>query len=512
MQLEDCLKNVYSKTVIRGYATGIIENRKEKNIDEIEKELLHQIDTIRARTRNNLHILEKSRSKRLLKPIILKIILEERNYQIKIRELSEDVKAFETEIIESAKTTDFFAKKELKSYEFDIYYTILKGAWEKDFDITEDEENILRALRKKMNITLEEHWMLQSKLGIFPKPTEDSNNRFHTSEDVQEITRILQSEQLLIQITGDDKEKYYIIPEEIAGVIKNEWDIQLSKHSYNTLLSNRKIFSKDNYLRILEIANIKSSSYKNDDLISTIIKTVKPMDVLLTFVPKDELTKELENACVEITGTKGSSKNDRIERIFGTLDEIAHKTPRCEDKRELYYKYYNELASRKHNELRTLKVIEKDLDIERAFEEATRYLFEIKLNHTLEEMPGSDHPDGRIIINDSTCLLWDNKSKEKACNLNSHLDQFHRYIRNEELNTQTFLVIAPEFDIKSSDVAHIQKAKNNKTFALVNASDLKAVAEDWAKSQHKSKQFPLSVFNIAGEMDSNGLKNAFKLV
>ncbi len=513
MEIKECLEKATSLTVIRRYANKIVDNRNEKEVKEIQEEFLRQLDIVLASVPNNLHILEKNRSKRLLKPIILKILLEQRNYQIKSKDLTDKIKQFEEEIINEAKTRDFFGKKELKAHHFDIYYTILEGAWEKDKDITEDEENLLVKLRSKMNITLEERWMLQAKLGIFPKPYGECEADFcHNGDEVQAIAKSLHSEHLLIQIIGENKEKYYIIPEEIATIIKKEWDIQLSGKSYQTLLSNKKIFNKDRYINILNSAEIKPLGWTNNELIDTIKNNIKPTDALSTFVPKNELAKELEKACFEITGVKGSSKNNRINRIFGHLDEISHKAPLFEDDiRERYYEYFEQLAARKRKELRDLTIIEKDLDIEKAFEEGTRYLFEKKLNLTLEHMPGTDHPDGKIKMDESSVMLWDNKSKETACKLNSHLDQFHRYIRSEE-NVQTFVVIAPEFDSKSDEDAHIQRAKNNVTFALVTAKDLKNIADEWAASQHKNKVFPISVFNKAGELEFNLLKNAFKIV
>jgi len=290
----------------------------------------------------------------------------------------------------------------------------------------------------------------------------------------------------------------------------------LSGNSYQALLSNKNIFNKERYMNILNSADIKPLGWTNNELIDTIKNNIKPRDALSTFVPKNELAEELKKACFAITGKKGGSKNDRINRIFRTLDEITHKAPLyVDDKRERYYDYFEQLAARKHNELRDLKLIKKDLDIEKAFEEGTQYLFEKKLNLTLEHLSGTDHPDGKIKIDENSVLLWDNKSKEKACNLHSHLDQFHRYIRNSENSeekVQTFVVIAPEFDSKSKDVAHIERAKNNVTFALVTAKDLKDIADEWAASQHKDKVFPLSVFNIAGELEFGKLKNAFKIV
>ena len=364
-----------------------------------------------------------------------------------------------------------------------------------------------------MAISLEEHWMLQAKLNIFPKPfNEKEDNNLHNAEEIKNVTRSLQSDQILMLIMGDDKEKYYVIPDEVADVIREKWNIQLSKKAYLSLLENRKFFNKERLKRIANEANIHVKYATNENLIEQIMKHVNPSDALTTFVPKEDLNKELEKLCVSITNKKGSSKRDRIDRIFRTLDELSHKKPSYEDPRKIYFQYFEQLAHRNHKELRDLKIIEKDLDIEKAFEEGTRYIFESIFNHELGVMQGTDHPDGKIRINENSILLWDNKSKETKCKLKSHLDQFHRYLRDSSDNVMTFLVIAPEFDANSEQIAHIQKAKENITFSLVNAVDLKFIAEEWQKSKVKKKKFPLSVFNIAGKVDHNMLKNAFELV
>ncbi|MCK4614198.1 MAG: hypothetical protein KAU14_05280, partial [Thermoplasmata archaeon] len=213
-----------------------------------------------------------------------------------------------------------------------------------------------------------------------------------------------------------------------------------------------------------------------------------------------------------VTKKKGSTKSDRIDRIFRTLDELSHKKPTYDDPREIYFQYFKQLATRNHKELRNLKVIEKDLDIEKAFEEGTRYIFEKKFNLKLEKMSGTDHPDGKIKIDENTTLLWDNKSKETVCKLKAHIDQFRRYIRNCPETVRTFLVIAPEFNPKSEQMAHIEKAKDDITFSLVKAGDLKRIAEEWSKSEYKEVSFPLSIFNISGIISYDTLKNAFEII
>src|SRR5699024_11485166 len=80
------------------------------------------------------------------------------------------------------------------------------------------------------------------------------------------------------------------------------------------------------------------------------------------------------------------------------------------DERACLYDFYEELASRDYKTLRVNKVIEKDISIDNYFEEATKYIFERKLNKNLMLMEGTRHADGKIQFSSTEVLLWDNKS------------------------------------------------------------------------------------------------------
>ncbi len=132
--------------------------------------------------------------------------------------------------------------------------------------------------------------------------------------------------------------------------------------------------------------------------------------------------------------------------------------------------------------MRVNKVIDKDLDVEKYFEEATCYLFEKKLGVELVDMKGSKHADGKLKYNAKEVILWDNKSTEKPYTFpEDHFNQFLGYIRSDDMRVTTFLIIV--HDYTKDAVAQAQKLKafseQDTDVALIKASDLKYVAEEW---------------------------------
>ncbi|MFU8807450.1 MAG: hypothetical protein ACNA8W_26810, partial [Bradymonadaceae bacterium] len=156
---------------------------------------------------------------------------------------------------------------------------------------------------------------------------------------------------------------------------------------------------------------------------------------------------ELYDVCSSLPGVKVSgSKQNRIDRIVTHFDKLLIRDiAEGVEPGELYYEYLVELARRDRENLLANKVIKKDIDIERAFEEGTRYVFLNKFLLQTLDMPGTEKPDGCIELPDGTLLMWDNKSKEDTYTFpNSHINQFKRYIRDSiEKRVSCFLVIVP---------------------------------------------------------------------
>ena len=129
--------------------------------------------------------------------------------------------------------------------------------------------------------------------------------------------------------------------------------------------------------------------------------------------------------------------------------------------------------------------IEKDLEIESKFEEATRYLFSEKLNHSPLKQSGSARPDGLLSVRDSY-LMWDNKSKESPglVHLAEHLAQFNRYMDAADKPVPIFLVVAPGYTPESEvDAIRYHAEHFDRNIVLITATELKALGEEWAALQ-----------------------------
>ena len=147
------------------------------------------------------------------------------------------------------------------------------------------------------------------------------------------------------------------------------------------------------------------------------------------------------------------------------------------------------------------------------FEEATRYLFEKKFGLSLFSFSGSEHPDGGVLFPDNELLMWDNKSKETKYTFPElHFKQFRRYINDSPERVKVFLIITGEID-NDSELSAIRLKQSTRTdtdVAIISASDLKYIAENWKKLQ-KSDKFNLNIFNLTGILDRSRIEKYLKL-
>ncbi len=217
---------------------------------------------------------------------------------------------------------------------------------------------------------------------------------------------------------------------------------------------------------------------------------------------------------LKVSGTK----DELMSRIIDYFSSLSNKQPEeSEDKRAIYYQYFEELAARNNKDLLAKKVITKDVNMERFFEQATHYLFEEKLGLKPTVQKGTEVADGCIEIGKDEVFLWDNKSKEENYDFpRSHMKQFRRYIRESKKRVKTFLVIVSDMDKKKAENQAFKlklETPDDTDVAIIRARDLKYVAEKWrnfASGNHEA--FDLRVFNDTGVLDRQKLENHMRLV
>ena len=220
---------------------------------------------------------------------------------------------------------------------------------------------------------------------------------------------------------------------------------------------------------------------------------VGPREVLLSLDGS-----KLSEMCLHVGLKNSGKKSDLVDRLIDFYDDLSFEDRKTPDEREDWYNNYELLAARAYNDLRAKKLITKDLQIEHQFEQATDFLFEQKLNLKIDKTRKVTKADGRIPLTGRRVILWDCKSAESAVNLQDYLeDQFDRYLRKErEKGTEplAILVIGPSFTASSIKLVSKYKAQTNWDVALVQASALKHLAEQWSTTE-PDKPFPIALLN-----------------
>ncbi|MFW6238460.1 MAG: hypothetical protein ACOC5A_04450, partial [Halanaerobiales bacterium] len=424
----------------------------------------------------------------LLNNIILHILLDENGYILKTDELINKVKQREEKIVEESENEE--ALKHSDPETLRIYERVLKEAWKWQDCISSHEQNILDVLKEELDLSVYEHRILESKLGYFPQ----KGNKIHGIQKIRDALKNLQYRGLLARIKDD--EKYFVIPGEIAEIMRDILGIELSNDSYLLLLGDLKKTQLQKALQDNSLPKYGTKDEIKERLIST---QIKPSTVLSSLTNKElkEFLHSLEN--VNISG----SKKKKITNIISYYNNLVTYSVEGEDPREKYYNYIIELANRDYEQLRGNNVINKDLEIEHNFEKATGYLFEILMGLKPTNMEGNDNPDGRLRFNKKEVILWDNKSCEGDYTFpEPHFNQFKRYIIGEKKRVTLFLIIAPAFDDSCINKAQKLKAKSKRDtdVGLITAEELKYVAENWRDYSSKDSKFNLEVLNYTGRL------------
>ncbi len=433
-----------------------------------------------------------------LKAIIFNILLQEETHSLDENRLSEKVMEFEKDLVKQSKSLDFLDQKKhdadrWQSYE--TYRVVLEAAWKNDNTISPDEAHLLEVLRKHLNISLEEHWLISALLKRFPK----EKCALHTPDEVNEARKELQREGVLWNYHDETGRKIDVIPLEIATIIRREIANQeLQRTNFRRLLHHDSILLP-NLRTILQTRGMDRYGNK-EELIERIVRSdINPSEVLGD-LDRAKLVEMCGYVGLRISGTKP----ELIERLIDFYDDLTFEERVTRDGREDWYNNYELLALRSYAELRAKKLIVKDLEIEHQFEDATQFLFQKKLKVECDCSRKDSRADGRIPLENNLCILWDCKSVEGAVNLQDHLEgQFDGYLRKEResgMEPLSFLVIAPSFTLQSIKLAHQYKARTNWDIALVTAEGLKHLADRWVATQ-PNKTFPIRLLNRTEVLD-----------
>lgn len=291
-----------------------------------------------------------------------------------------------------------------------------------------------------------------------------------------------------------------VVPVEIANVLRKVFGNEIRRYGYEQLLDSKYVRRKEWLREAIEKCGVTvEGNPTSDELKSIIIERVPPSVLIGGQSQRDGLGIDaLKQWCTDLHVRSTGLKPELIGRIIEFYDNLTSRDASAEDPRMLWYEHFEKFASRDRDFLRSQQFIDKDLEIEAKFEDATNYLFEVKLGHKPLKLVASEHPDGMLSYRDEL-ILWDNKSKESDVSLPLHIRQFDRYIKQQEKRVAGFIVVGPSFTSDSAAEAARYRVENGTSITLITASELKSIAEEWSSKDRGS--FPLGYLILPGRFD-----------
>jgi hypothetical protein len=490
MNIKDCVPNIPTLTELKRIAQPYVIDYRGLTEEEIKAALIktapqyHHEDNVRKALDGIIY--HTDRNVRIIGPCILRdVLLQKDDFMCPRKESDEDVIKWEQAIVDQS-NEDLLQKSSCRSQELEMMQFVVGVAWENDDDLSVDEKNLIEKIRNRLKVTQTEFRIIEAKLGKFPK----SSNTLHSREEIEGVRRLLQTSGLVFAVR-DDNTDYDVIPDEIAAVIRKILEIEIRQHGYAEMLKFKTVRSKNYIGECLKKVGIKVEKNATlESMISIALEQLSPSVLLGGLSPRDGLSmQDLSKWCGELGLNVSGAKNDLIARIIQFYDSLHEKAEDPGDEREIYFKYFKELAFRDRDGLRNQQLIEKDIEIERRFEDVTNFIFERFLGHKPLKFVGTNHADGALSYKDKI-ILWDNKSKETSVNLKDHIKQFDGYIRQSDKPVAGFIVFGPEFTPDSSLVAMQYQVENGTMISMITADELKELCEKW-HSKHEGNAFPL---------------------
>lgn len=500
MKFAECVNNVSTFIDLKRLANEYVIDYKRLSYDELKAAMIKTAPQYYNQeniynTIESLKLHEDESVRTLLEIIIREVLLNEDNFSLCQKDLEDEVILYEQSILDREnEEEELFEKENIKLLSY-----VIDAAWENNLTISADEQNLIYKLKKKLQILDDEYELIQAHRGIFPK----HGNVLHTRDEIGAVRKLLQQRGILFVVRDSQGTDYDILPEEIADVIRTYYNVDIKKFSYEKLLESKYVKKKAYLIDILQKASVELVKNETIESLSyKVMRHIKAHNLIGGFTARDGLNgTDLVKWCNDIGVSCRGSKNELIDRIVAYYDDIQKIEVTEDDERALYYEFYEDLASRNLDKLRKQGIIDKDLECEHKFEEATNYLFEKILKNKPLMLKGTEHADGMLSFGNKL-ILWDNKSKETPVKLSDHIKQFDRYIKGEEKSIPVFIVIGPDFTDDSPKECLKYSMSNDTNILLITASELKMVAEKWKENHCDDDEvFPLGYFKQSGRFD-----------
>jgi hypothetical protein len=520
MNFDDAVAGIGTLTEVRRIAGAHVVDHNQLCEDElrdavlrVKPQYLHE-ETVRSNLEQVLHEHSDKNYRDLSWLLLVDVLLDQYDFSMPASETDGRVIAIEQSIIDRSNEVEIVelacGNQDSQYFrDLGLYCFVLETAWAYRDSVSPDETNLLRRLRERLQINEWDHRTIEAKLSKYPKP----DNELHTRGEIEKVRRYLQGVGLLFTIRDPEGVDYDVIPDELAILTRRIVGVEIRRASYRTMLRSKPLRSKKHLQEILSKNGVEFSRYDTiDALIEHVVMHMPASHAISCTSPRFGLSSDqLTNWCRELGVPLYGSVDERVQRVIAHFDAVRPQLETEADERARWYEFYQELARRDRDTLRTQHVVEKDIEIEAKFEGATQYLFYELLNHMPLQQPGSNHPDGLVSLG-NRYLMWDNKSKESPVNLRDHIDQFHSYIEQADKPVPIFLVIGPDFTHESEIEAIRYHSKYfDRNIKLITAEELKALAGEWSSHENKFREepFPLGYLATTGRFNRKVLGKLF---
>lgn len=513
MKFEEVIGKVPNITDLRRVARAHVVDHKQLSNEQLAAALVKSKAQYVAEesVQKGLHELldrePRAITRALAFTFLVDVLLEQYDTQMPLEEADEKTIAFQQAIVDRSNELDLAAlacgdKNSARHRDLELFKFVIGVAWEDN--ISPDEEHLLGKLRLRLKINRTERRILEAQLHKYPRP----NNETNTRSDIAEIRKRFQEVGIVFPVRGEDGVERDVVPEETAAVLRGVFDRPLRAEAYLEMLDYKLLKRKSHLIEVLEVNEVTQGKYDTVEVLKErIVANVNPHLAIASASPRafGLSSEELSDFCRDLKLSPSGSMPERVARIVGHYAQLRPRVVASGDERELWFRHFEDLAFRDHEALRKQHIIDKDLEIEHKFEDATRFLFDKMLGHVPLKQVGSNHCDGLLSLK-SNYLMWDNKSRERssAVSLKDHIGQFHAYMEASDKPVPAFMVIAPAFTADSEVEATRYHAEHlDRNFVLITAGELKALAEEWARSENKNREqpFPLGLFAASGRYD-----------
>jgi hypothetical protein len=264
---------------------------------------------------------------------MISILLEQEDYSYDVLAFKPKVLA-ETESLQkkAASKVIFQAKKD-----YDLYIKMLKTAWESDNTIDRSEADLLSALRSELNISFQEHVIIEHHPEMI---------QFWSADNIFERERnYLMSKGILLTY-----ENQYLLAEDSVPYIKQLWNLEMNTTDNKRFLS---------YLTVQQLGDVLKQfslpSYGDKETrINTIIQNYILPSSVMKFLTIEELREIARATKSHISGAKDELISSLINVFDNHFDikpiEIETKKEIPVEPKVLKERFFNILFSNISNE------------------------------------------------------------------------------------------------------------------------------------------------------------------